>query len=69
LITGAVDTPVELAGCAPQYRDADTGLCPPSQKMRSGTMWLGIFLSGILVVILQMYRVKGAIIMGKCRQI
>jgi AGZA family xanthine/uracil permease-like MFS transporter len=27
-------------------------------------MWIGIFLSGILVVILQMYRVKGAIIMG-----
>jgi adenine/guanine/hypoxanthine permease len=27
-------------------------------------MWLGIFLAGIMVVILQMYRVKGAIIMG-----
>jgi len=27
-------------------------------------MWLGIMLSGIMVVILQMYRVKGAIIMG-----
>ncbi|KIW00031.1 uncharacterized protein PV09_08383 [Verruconis gallopava] len=64
LITGAVDTPVELAGCAPEYRDPDTGLCPSSQKMRSATMWIGIFLSGILVVILQMYRVKGAIIMG-----
>merc|ERR1712230_255606 len=64
LIVGATATPVELAGCAPEYRDADTGLCPSSQKMRSGTMWLGIMLSGIMVVILQMYRVKGAIIMG-----
>jgi len=64
LITGAVDTPVELAGCAPQYRDVDTGLCPASQKMRNPTLWLGIFLSGILVVMLQMYRVKGAIIIG-----
>jgi len=64
LIVGATATPVELAGCAPEYRDVDTGLCPSSQKMRSGTMWLGIMLSGILVVILQMYRVKGAIIMG-----
>jgi AGZA family xanthine/uracil permease-like MFS transporter len=64
LITGAVETPVELAGCASQYRDAKTGLCPSSQKMRSPTMWLGIFLSGILVVLLQMFRVKGAIIIG-----
>jgi xanthine/uracil/vitamin C permease (AzgA family) len=36
--------------------------------MRNPTMWIGMFLSGILVVILQMYRVKGAIIMGKCWQ-
>ena len=64
LITGAVETPVELAGCAPQYKDPDTGLCPSSQKMRNPTMWLGMFLSGILVVILQIYRVKGAIIIG-----
>lgn len=64
LITGAQATPVELAGCAPQYLDPDTGNCPPSQKMRNPTMWLGIFLSGILVVMLQMYKVKGAIIIG-----
>lgn len=64
LIVGAQNTPVELAGCAPQYRDADTGLCPDSQKMRNPTMWIGIFLSGLLVVLLQMYKVKGAIIMG-----
>lgn len=64
LIVGATATPVELAGCAPQYRDEETGLCPSSQKMRNPTMWIGIFLAGIMVVILQMYRVKGAIIMG-----
>lgn len=64
LIVGAVATPVELAGCAPQFRDVDTGACPPSEKMRNGTMWLGIFLSGFMVVLLQMYRVKGAIIIG-----
>lgn len=64
LITGATATPVELAGCAPQYLDPKTGLCPSAQKMRNPTMWLGIFLSGILVVILQMFRVKGAIIIG-----
>lgn len=63
LITGAVDTPVELAGCPPQYRDKN-GLCPPSWKMRNPTMWIGIFCGGILTVMLMMYRVKGAIIFG-----
>lgn len=32
--------------------------------MRSPTMWLGIFLGGMLTAILMMYRVKGAIIIG-----
>ncbi|KAE9980581.1 hypothetical protein EG328_000218 [Venturia inaequalis] len=64
LIVGAQNTPVELAGCASQYKDAETGLCPDSQKMRNPTMWIGIFLSGLLVVLLQMYKVKGAIIIG-----
>jgi len=32
-ITGAQSTPLELAGCAPQYLDAETGLCPSSEKV------------------------------------
>jgi AGZA family xanthine/uracil permease-like MFS transporter len=64
LVTGATATPLELAGCAPQYRDADTLLCPESQKMRNPTMWIGIFCGGLLTVMLMMYRVKGAIIFG-----
>lgn len=64
LITGAKETPLELAGCYPQFRDEETLLCPPSEKMRSGTMWIGIFLGGFLTVMLMMYRVKGAIIAG-----
>ncbi|KAF2261975.1 xanthine/uracil permease family protein-like protein [Lojkania enalia] len=63
LITGAQATPLELAGCAPQFRDED-GICPNSEKMRNPTMWIGIFLGGIMTVMLMMYRVKGAIIMG-----
>ena len=43
LTVGAVSTPLELAGCSPQFRDAETGLCPPSEKMRSPTMWLGMY--------------------------
>jgi AGZA family xanthine/uracil permease-like MFS transporter len=64
LITGATSTPLELAGCAPQYQDPETGLCPESQKMRNPTMWIGIFCGGLLTVLLMMYRVKGAIIFG-----
>ena len=62
--TGALSTPLELAGCHPSLRDPDTGACPNSDKMRNPTTWLGIFLGGILIAILSMYRVKGAIIYG-----
>lgn len=62
LITGATDTPVELAGCVASAMV--DGVCPNSTKMRSPTMWIGIFCGGILTAILLMYRVKGAIIAG-----
>jgi AGZA family xanthine/uracil permease-like MFS transporter len=64
LVQGATDTPIELAGCASQYIDSETGLCISSQKMRSATMWIGIFCGGFMTVLLMMYRVKGAVIMG-----
>lgn len=64
LITGAVSTPLELAGCEAQYIDPLTNTCPGSHKMRNPTMWIGIFCGGFLTVMLMMYRVKGAIIMG-----
>ncbi|KAJ5628134.1 xanthine/uracil permease [Penicillium lividum] len=64
LIQGGVDTPIELAGCADQYFDSDTGLCISSEKMRSATMWVGIFCGGFLTALLMMYRVKGAVIIG-----
>lgn len=63
-ITGAQSTPLELAGCASQYLDKETGLCPSSEKMRNPTLWIGIFCGGILTVMLMMYRIKGAIIAG-----
>lgn len=64
LVTGAIDEPMELAGCSDSMRDATTGMCPSSDKMRSPTMWIGIFCGGVLTAILIMYRVKGAVIMG-----
>ncbi|KAI0848238.1 hypothetical protein F5Y00DRAFT_95996 [Daldinia vernicosa] len=62
LVTGAQDTPMELAGCSAV--DPETGLCPDGDKMRNPKMWIGIFCGGVLTVLLMMYRVKGAIIAG-----
>lgn len=45
---GATATPMELAGCSAASMDPETGLCPSFDKMRSPTMWLGIFVGGIL---------------------
>jgi len=63
-VTGAVSTPMELAGCHQANQDPDTGLCPSYDKMRNPTMWIGIFCSGFFTVFLMMFRVKGAIIIG-----
>jgi AGZA family xanthine/uracil permease-like MFS transporter len=64
LITGAQATPLELAGCAPQFKDPVLDICPDNERMRNPTMWIGIFCGGFLTVLLMMYRVKGAIIFG-----
>jgi AGZA family xanthine/uracil permease-like MFS transporter len=62
-ITGYTATPVELAGCKPEFQD-ENGFCPASYKMRNPTMWIGIFCGGVFTVLLMMFRVKGAIIFG-----
>ncbi|CBY00368.1 hypothetical protein IAQ61_011300 [Plenodomus lingam] len=64
VISGAVATPLELAGCEQQYIDPETHACPGAYKMRNPTMWIGIFCGGLLTVMLMLYRVKGAIIFG-----
>ncbi|KAH7324391.1 purine transporter [Stachybotrys elegans] len=63
LVVGAVSTPLELAGCPLDTR-LDDGTCPNSQKMRNPTLWMGIFCGGIMTVLLTMFRVKGAILIG-----
>lgn len=63
-VTGAVSTPMELAGCHDANKDPTTGMCPSYDKMRNPTMWIGIFCSGFFTVFLMMFRVKGAIIIG-----
>jgi AGZA family xanthine/uracil permease-like MFS transporter len=64
LVQGGTSTPIELAGCAEDMMDATTGLCMSSEKMRSATMWIGIFCGGVLTALLMMYRIKGAVIIG-----
>ncbi|KAL7916468.1 permease family domain-containing protein [Trichoderma velutinum] len=63
IITGATDTPLELAGCSPANM-LDDGTCPSFDKMRHPAMWIGIFCGGFFTVLLMMYRVKGAVIAG-----
>ncbi|BFZ64735.1 hypothetical protein YB2330_005887 [Saitoella coloradoensis] len=55
-------TIVGLGGCPAEYQD-ETGACL-SHKLQSPTMWIGIFLGGVVTAILLMYKVKGAILIG-----
>ncbi|KAJ7585632.1 permease family-domain-containing protein [Mycena floridula] len=64
VIGGDVVNFVGLGGCKPEDMvDGLAGYCARG-VLRSPTMWLGIFLGGILVVLLMMYRVRGAILIG-----
>ncbi|KAF2496319.1 xanthine/uracil permease family protein-like protein [Lophium mytilinum] len=61
-ITGGTATPLDIAGCPPEYLDAN-GFCT-SHKMTSPTMWIGIFCGGIVTSYLMSYKVKSAILVG-----
>ncbi|KAI1823733.1 purine transporter [Xylaria intraflava] len=63
LIQGATSTPLVLAGC-PQSGFGPDGLCTQATVMRNPAMWVGIFAGGVLTVVLLMYRIKAAIIVG-----
>lgn len=62
LISGASSTPLDLAGCLPQYKDA-FGECQ-SHKLGDPRVWIGVCCGGMVTGILMMYRVKGAIFYG-----
>jgi len=64
VIGGDTTNLVGLGGCLPQnYLPNLPGYCSGG-VLRSPTMWLGIFLGGILTVLLMLYRVKGSILIG-----
>ncbi|KAJ7502793.1 xanthine/uracil permease [Mycena galericulata] len=55
---------VGLGGCLPEDMTPGLpGFCSHG-VLQSPTMWLGIFLGGILTVLLMLYRVRGAILIG-----
>jgi len=64
VVGGDTTNLVGLGGCpADDYQDGLPYYCA-SHVLQSSTMWLGIFLGGILTVLMMMYRVKGAILIG-----
>ena len=63
LVVGARATPTQLAGCSPANRLAD-GTCPSWDRMRSPALWLGVFCGGFLTLLLSLYRVRGAVVIG-----
>ncbi|EPQ53286.1 xanthine/uracil permease [Gloeophyllum trabeum ATCC 11539] len=64
VIGGDTTNLVGLGGCtADNMYEGLSGYCQHGQ-LRSPTMWLGIFTGGILTVLMMLYRVKGAILIG-----
>lgn len=61
VISGGVSTPLQLAGCRPEYLDPVTGFCE-SHVLQDSRVWLGVFVGGILTAMLMLYRVKGALL-------
>jgi AGZA family xanthine/uracil permease-like MFS transporter len=57
VISGGVSTPLQLAGCLPQYQDAN-GFCE-SHVLQDPRIWVGVFCGGVLTLFLFLYRVKG----------
>ncbi|KAF9064752.1 xanthine/uracil permease [Rhodocollybia butyracea] len=55
---------VGLGGCTPDNFEANLPNFCATGVLRSPTMWLGIFLGGILTILLMLYRVRGAILIG-----
>ncbi|KAF8309293.1 xanthine/uracil permease, partial [Clavulina sp. PMI_390] len=64
VVGGDYSNIVGLGGCPSEFADpAHPAFCL-SHTLQSPQMWLGIFLGGIVTVLMMMYRVRGAIIIG-----
>ncbi|KAJ3888446.1 hypothetical protein GG344DRAFT_79758 [Lentinula edodes] len=64
VIGGDTTNFVGLGGCTADNYIANLPYYCEHGQLRNPTMWLGIFLGGILTVLLMLYRVRGAILIG-----
>jgi len=64
IIGGDTTNLVGLGGCTSNNFIEDLPYYCQTGQLRNPTMWLGIFLGGILTVLLMLYRVRGAILIG-----
>jgi AGZA family xanthine/uracil permease-like MFS transporter len=64
VIGGNTTNLVGLGGCTADDYTSDLPFYCGNEVLRNPTMWLGIFLGGILTVLLMLYRVRGAILIG-----
>ena len=64
MLGGDYSNLVGLGGCPDQYADPDHAYFCLSHVLQKPTVWLGIFVGGFLTVLMMMYRVRGAFIIG-----
>lgn len=62
VVSPGTSTVLQFAGCLPQYQD-ENGICE-SHVLQDPKMWVGIFLGGVLITFLILYRVRGAMMIG-----
>jgi len=64
VLGGDYNNLVGLGGCPDQYADPDHAYFCLSHVIQKPTVWLGIFVGGFFTVLMMIYRVRGAIIIG-----
>jgi AGZA family xanthine/uracil permease-like MFS transporter len=64
VLGGDYNNLVGLGGCPDQYADKDHPYFCSSHVLRKPALWLGVFVGGFLTVLMMMYRVRGAFIIG-----
>ena len=64
LLGGNYSNLVGLGGCPEQYKDPNHPYFCSSHVLQNPAVWLGIFAGGFLTVLMMMYRIRGAFIIG-----
>lgn len=64
VIGGDYSNLVGLGGCTDENQDPEHAYYCLTGVLRRPTVWIGIFLGGFLTVLLMMYRIRGAILVG-----